>query len=137
MKCRSRAALHCCVLEECVKGNYFARFHTHSYHCCREMHFITRLDVKFSRLNVKFWQSQWSVKCRSRAALHCCVLEECVKGNYFARFHTHSYHCCREMHFISRLDVKFSKLNVKFWQSQWSVKCRSRVVGYGACLMRH
>ena len=36
------------------------------------------------------------------------MLEECVKGNYNVRFHTHSYHCCREMHFISRLDVKFS-----------------------------
>ena len=32
-----------------------------------------------------------------------CVLEECVKGNYYARLHTHrhSYHCYREMHFNS------------------------------------
>ena len=43
------------------------------------------------------------VKCtRSR-----CLLEGCVKDNYYARFHLHSYQCCREMNFISRLDVNF------------------------------
>ena len=36
-----------------------------------------------------------------------CLLEECVKDNYYARFHPHSYHCCKEMKFIPRLDVKF------------------------------
>ena len=30
---------------------------------CREMHYI-------SRLNIKFWQSRWSMKCRSRAPRH-------------------------------------------------------------------
>ena len=53
-----------------------------------------------------------------------CMLGECFKGNYYARFHTQSYHCYREMHFISRLDVK----------SQWRVKCRSRASGHGAWL---
>ena len=36
-----------------------------------------------------------------------CLLEECVKDNYYARFHPHSYHCCKEMKFIPRLDVNF------------------------------
>ena len=36
-----------------------------------------------------------------------CLLEECVKNNYYARFHFYSYHCCREMHLNSRLDVNF------------------------------
>ena len=36
-----------------------------------------------------------------------CLLQECVKDNYYARFHLHSSHCCREMNFISRLDVNF------------------------------
>ena len=41
------------------------------------------------------------VKCtRSR-----CLLEECVKDNYYARFHPQSYHCCKEMKFIPRLDA--------------------------------
>ena len=26
------------------------------------------------------------------------LLEECVKGNYYARFHTPSYHCNRVKH---------------------------------------
>ena len=36
-----------------------------------------------------------------------CLLEGCVKDNYYARFNLHSYHCCREMNFISRLDINF------------------------------
>ena len=36
-----------------------------------------------------------------------CLLQECVNDKYYARFHLQSYHCCREMNFISRLDVKF------------------------------
>ena len=36
-----------------------------------------------------------------------CLLEECVKDNYYAKFHPHSYHCCREMNFISSLDANF------------------------------
>ena len=36
-----------------------------------------------------------------------CLLEECVKDNYYARFHPHSYPCCKEMKFIPRLDVNF------------------------------
>ena len=36
-----------------------------------------------------------------------CLLEECVKDNYYARFHPHNYHCCKEMKFIPRLDVNF------------------------------
>ena len=35
------------LLEECVKENYYARFHPHSYHCCKEMKFIPRLDINF------------------------------------------------------------------------------------------
>ena len=45
----------------------------------------------------------------------------------YARFHTHSHRCCREMYFNSRLDIKFG-------QSQWSVKSRSRAPGQGSCL---
>ena len=26
-----------------------------------------------------------------------CLLEECVKDNHYARFHPHSYHCCKEL----------------------------------------
>ena len=39
-----------------------------------------------------------------------CLLKECVKDNYYARFHPHSYHCCKEINFISRLDVNFLDL---------------------------
>ena len=40
-----------------------ARFHTNRHHCCRYMHFNSRLDIKFG-------QSQWSMKCRSSAPCH-------------------------------------------------------------------
>ena len=39
-----------------------------------------------------------------------CLLQECVKDKYYARFHLHSYHCCREMNFISILNVNFLDL---------------------------
>ena len=55
------------------------------------------------------------------------VLIEYVKDNYYAMFHDSRYHRYRERHFSILLDIKFC-------QSQWSVKCRSRVTGQGACL---
>ena len=39
-----------------------------------------------------------------------CLLEECVKGNYYARFHTPSYHCCRVKH----LDMNC------WWTDEWT-----------------
>ena len=39
------------------------------------------------------------------------VLEECVRGNYYARFHTHICHCYREMHFNSRLNINCDKVS--------------------------
>ena len=38
--------------------------------------------------------------------VHAKLLEEYLKDNFYARFHTHSYHCCREMHNNSRPEVK-------------------------------
>ena len=55
------------------------------------------------------------------------MLVEYVKDNYYARFHDPSYHRYRERHFNILLDVKFR-------QSQWSMKCRLRVLGHGGCL---
>ena len=55
------------------------------------------------------------------------MLVESVKENYYAMFHDPSYHRYRDRHFSILLDVKFR-------QSQWIVKCRSRVPGHGACL---
>ena len=55
-----------------------------------------------------------------------CVLE-CIKDNYYAMFHTHSYHCYKELHFNSRLNVNFDK-------SHWNVKCRPTATSHGACL---
>ena len=33
-----------------------------------------------------------------------------VEDNYYARFHPHREHCCKEINFISRLDVNFLDL---------------------------
>ena len=50
----------------------------------------------------------------------------CLKSGQlvYARFHTHSHRCCREMYFNSTLDIKFG-------QSEWSMKCRSWANGHG------
>ena len=55
------------------------------------------------------------------------MLVEYVKDNNYARFHNPSYHKNNKTHFSILLDIKFS-------QRQWSMKCRSRVPGQGACL---
>ena len=89
-----------CLLEGCVKDNYYARFHLHSYHCCREMNFISRLDTR-RKILTKSLEREMKVK----GTRSWCLLEECVKDNYYARFHPHSYHCCKEMKFIPRLDA--------------------------------
>ena len=64
---------------------------------------ITALEKHLlSGLNIKSCNSQCSVKCRSLALGHGACL-----NNYYAMFQTHSYHCYREAHFISRLEVEF------------------------------
>ena len=70
------------------------------------MNFISRLDVNFPDLtqNIdKVTEREMKVKGTGSR----CLLEKCVKDNYYARFHLHSYHCCKEMKFIPRLDVNF------------------------------
>ena len=86
------------MLEEYLKANSYARFHTCSYHSCREMHNNSRQH----KILTKSVEHEMSVK----GIWSWCVLEEYVKDNYYARFHTHSY---RELHFNSRLDVNFAK----------------------------
>ena len=49
-----------------------------------------------------------------------------ILNNRYARFDTHRYHSCRETLFNVRVDIKL-------WQSDWSVKCRSRTPCHGAC----
>ena len=100
-----------CVPVEYVKDNYYARFHAPNYHRCRDRHFRIFPAVKFR-------QSQWSVKCRSRVPGYDVV---------YARFHDPCFYRCRERHIRILLDVKFRR-------SQWNVKCRSRVPGHGVCL---
>ena len=59
----------------CLKSGQlvYARIHTHSHRCCRE-------------ILTKSVEHEIKVKgTRSR-----CLLEECVKDNYYARFHPHS-----------------------------------------------
>ena len=54
------------------------------------------------------------------------MLKGHAKNNCYAWFDTGSYHSSRKTHFNARVGVKLR-------QSQWSVKCRSRAPGHGAC----
>ena len=40
-----------------------------------------------------------------------CMLAEYVMDNLYTRFHTHSYHCCSEMHLSSTFDINFDKVS--------------------------
>ena len=107
------------MLVEYVKDNYYARFLDPMYHRYRERHLSILLDVKF----LQSMEREILVKGTGSR----CVLEEYVKDNYYARLNDPSLHGYRERYFSILLDVKFG-------QSQWSVKCRTRVPGQGACL---
>ena len=103
MQCRSskKRVMVCAIWKS--NQSVYARFHTHSHHCCREMYFNSSLDIKFG-------QSQWSMKRRSRAPGHCVCSKSVWSTITMLRFHTPSYHCYKEMYFNTRL-------NIKFWQS--------------------
>ena len=78
-----------CLLQKCVKDKYYARFHLHSYHCCREIHSISRLDLNFldSTQNI---DKVSGAKLKVKGTGSRFLLQECVKDNYYARFHPHS-----------------------------------------------
>ena len=57
------------------------------------MNFISRLDVNFLDSTQNFDKVEREMKVKGTGSR--CLLEECVKGNYFARFHTPSFHCYR------------------------------------------
>ena len=70
-----------CLLEECVKDNCYARFHPHSYHCCKEMKFIPRLDVNFL-------DSKQIVDGRKVEPLYRTLLKAgAIKMTFFFNFH--------------------------------------------------
>ena len=50
-----------------------------------------------------------------------CVLEECVKDNYYARFHT------------AITAIENCTLILDWTLNHWSMKYRSRAPGHGAC----
>ena len=74
---------------------YYARFHTHA---------ITAAILGLKQILTKPMEQGLYVEDSSRS---WCMPQENLKDNHYARFNTNSYHCCREMHNNSRLDVKF------------------------------
>ena len=55
---------------------------------------FSRLDVNFLDSTQNFDKSvEREIKVKGTGSR--CLLEVCVKGNYYARFYTPSYHCYR------------------------------------------
>ena len=80
-------------------------------------------DVEKTKLQRKEFQSQWTVKYRSRSAGQGA----CFKG--VSRTIT-----MQGSTLAAITDVEKTKLQLKNFQSQWTVKYRSRSAGQGACL---
>ena len=122
-----------CLLEECVKDNYYARFHLHSYHCCREMNFISRLDVNFqdSTQNIDKVTGAWN-ECQGHRvkvpAWRVC------QGQLLYKVSSSQLPLLQRNEVYSQTRRNFSRLDAKYWQSQWSMKWRSSAPGQGACL---
>ena len=110
--------------------NYFLSLH-HTGLLYRFMHSMTILKpnaIKFSNKNSAevdiapaFREITTAYNVGQAKKWSWCVLEKSVKENQYARYHTHSYCCCREKCTIF-LDI-----------SQWSMKGRSRAPGHGVC----
>ena len=80
--------------------------------------FKCRQELRGGRYRTCIGQSQQTVKYSSMAPGSRCVLEGHVKDNYHARFQIRRFS-----------DVEKTKLRCKNFQSQWTVKYRSRATG--------
>ena len=100
------------LLVDYVNDNYYAWFHGPSYHRYRERHFSILLNVKR--------------KSRSRVPVHGTCLQSRSRTITMRRFMI--------LAIIGTEKDTSILLEVKFGQSQWSIKSRSRVPVHGACL---
>ena len=92
MKVKGTGSL--CMFEEYVKDNYYAMLQT-----------AITAAVKYTL--VLMTKKSVEREMQVNGSRSWCALEEYSKDIYNARFHTHSYHYCREIHFSSRLGSKF------------------------------
>ena len=69
------------------------------------MHFKSRLDVKF-------YQSQWSMKCRSRAQGHCEFLKSATRTIVVQGFILAATTLAKK-YYLFLVDMKSTRLNVK------------------------
>ena len=87
-------------------------------------------ELRRGRYHTCIWWNNYSVQYRSskKRAMVCAwrvcqgqplckgtrswyLVVKCIKDNYYARFRTPSYQCCREMYIISILDLNFDKVS--------------------------
>ena len=92
------------MLTECVKDNYYVRFNSQSYHCSREMQFISRLYIKF--LDDLNFDSHWSVKYRSRPPGYVCLKSVSRTITIYEALYS-QLSLLQKNALVSRLDVKF------------------------------
>ena len=69
---------------------------------------ILRQELRGGRYRTCLWWNNYSMQCRSSKKWVMVFAWRAV----YARFHSNRHRCCRDMHFNSRLDIKFG-------QSQW------------------
>ena len=97
---------------------------------------------------MKFWQRQLSMKCRSRVQGHGVCLLSMSRKMTMQGFMVLGIIGTEKDTLVFYLKWNSDKVNgvwnigqvywvtdVKFWQRQLSMKCRSRVQGHGACLL--
>ena len=86
------------------------------------MNFISRLDVNFPDSTQNMLTKSLEREMKVKGTGSRWLLEGCVKDIYYARFHPHSYHCCKEIKFIPRLDVNFldSTQNIDKVSGAWN-----------------
>ena len=121
------------MVDEYVEDNYYAMFDTHSYHCFREIHFNTRLNVNNARLNVKSWQSHSSMKCRSRAPVHSVSLKS-MSRTITMQGLTLTTIIVSEKYTLMFDSTWIILVKVQSWQRHSSMKSRPRAPVHSVCL---
>ena len=71
----------------------------------QDLHFLSFFIFQTEYINLDLSQSYGSVNVASLAIWSLSMFEEYADDNYYSRFDTYSYHCCRGKHFTMSIYV--------------------------------
>ena len=120
-----------CLLEECVKDNYYARFHPHSYHCCKEMKFIPRLDANCGRTDGRTdgrtneRTNERKVEPLYRTLLKAGAIKTTHSVKFCIPFGRQKKCFCPQTDKRTKQELRGGRYRTCLWRNNYSMQCRS------------